>query len=595
VITAIRRAFVLLDRADRWRWAALVPLVAIVAVLEAAGAAAVVLLVRVLADPGSALRLPRALTWLPRMDDPQSAALVMTVAVVVFYLVRNFVIIAIEFAEEHVVQRSASRIAIGLLTRYLSAPYPFHLRNPSTALIQRASTSVEQAVEIMLAALVHFASELLVTAGLLVLLSVAAPGATLVAAATIAVLLLAPLRLTRRLYLRWGEEERAISERLLADLHQGLDTIKEILVSGRQEFFARRFTSDRRRLERFKVRRGSAGSAVRTGIETIFICAMMLAVAVMTTSGTPGRDVVAVLGLFAYAGFRIVPAANRIILHVNSMRFAAAFVEPMAVDWQALDPRGALAGPSAAWPRLSTAIEFSDVSYRYDDGRPAALSGIQLTIARGESVGIVGPTGAGKTTLVDVLLGLLPPTSGRVLVDGRDVHAALPSWQSHLGYVPQQVMLVDDTLRRNIAFGVDDAGIDEARVLRVVRVARLDALVASLPQGLEARVGERGARLSGGERQRIAIARALYRDPDVLVFDEATSALDHQTEREIADAIDALRGERTVVVIAHRMATVRTCDRLVVLEAGRIVAQGRYDELLGASDLFRTLTAGPGA
>lgn len=591
MITAIRRAFVLLDRADRWRWVALVPLVATMAVLETAGAAAVVLLVRVLADSGTAVRLPRALSWLPVTGDPQATALHVAVAVVVFYVVRNFAIIGIEIAEDHVVQRSASRIAIGLFTRYLAAPYPFHLRNASAALIQRASTSVEQAVEIMLAALVHFASEVLVTAGLLALLAVAAPGATAVAAATIAVLLLAPLRLTRRLYLRWGAEERAISERLLADLHQSLDTIKEILVSGRQEYFVRRFSSDRRRLQRFKGRRASAGTAVRTGIETIFICSMMLAVVVMTTSGRSGSTVVAVLGLFAYAGFRIVPAANRIILHVNSMRFAGAFVEPMAVDWLALDPGGAFAPPSAAWPPLSTAIEFEDVSYKYDDGRPNALSGVRLTIARGESVGIVGPTGAGKSTLVDVLLALLPPTSGRVLVDGRDVAAARAAWQAQIGYVPQVVMLVDDTLRRNIAFGVDDGAIDEARIAGVVRAARLDALVAALPGGLDARVGERGVRLSGGERQRIAIARALYRDPAVLVFDEATSALDHQTEREIADAIDALRGERTVVVIAHRMATVRTCDRLIVLDGGRVVAQGSFDALIASSDLFRSLTA----
>jgi ATP-binding cassette subfamily C protein len=594
VITAIRRAFVLLDRADRWRWAALVPLIAIVAVLETAGAAAVVLLVRVLADPGAMARLPRLLRWLPASGDPRAAALSMTTAVVVFYLVRNFVIIGIEYTEEHVIQRLAARISIGLLTRYLRAPYTFHLRNPSAALIQRAGMSVETVVETMLAALVHMVSEAVVTAGLLALMAVAAPSATLAASATIAVLLLAPLRLTRRLYLRWGEEERAVGQRLLADLHQSLDTIKEILVSGHQDYFAAKFAADRARLRRYKTRRGSAGGAVRTGVETIFICAMLLAVAVLTTSGRSGSEVVSVLGLFAYAGFRIVPAANRIILHVNSIRFARAYVEPMAVDWLALSEASPPA-PAAAWPPLATAIAFDHVCYRYEDGRPDALADVCLSIARGESVGIVGPTGAGKSTLVDVLLGLLTPTSGRVLVDGRDVHAALPSWQSQLGYVPQQVMLVDDTLRRNIAFGVDDAGIDEARVLRVVRVARLDALVASLPQGLDARVGERGVRVSGGERQRIAIARALYRDPAVLVFDEATSALDHQTEREIADAIDALRGERTVVVIAHRMATVRTCGRLVVLDAGRVVAQGRYDELLASSDLFRTLTAGPGA
>ena len=589
MITAIRRAFVLLDGADRWRWAGLAPLMAIVAVLEATGAAAVVLFVRVLADPVQALDVSARLRWLPHPQDPQSATLAITIAVVVFYLVRSATVVAIGVAQEYTVQRSASRIATGLLARYLAAPYPFHLHHASPELIQRVGISVETVIEAMLAAFVHLVSEVLVAAGLLALLAVAAPAATLAALATIAVLLLAPLRVTRRLYVRWGEQEHAIGERLLADLHQSLDMIKEINVSGRHEYFAGRFEADRSRLQRFKVRRGAADSAIRSGVETIFICVMLLAVMLLTTSGRSGAEVLSVLGLFAYAGFRIVPAANRIIMHVNSMRFATAFVEPMTADWLALANAGA-APADDAWPPLARAIEFDAVSYRYEDGRPEALTDVRLRVARGESIGIVGPTGAGKSTLVDVVLGLLPPTSGRVLVDGRDVRAALRAWQAQIGYVPQQVMLVDDSLRRNIAFGLDDARIDDARVARVVTAARLDALVASLPHGLGSRVGERGIRLSGGERQRIAIARALYGDPAVLVFDEATSALDRQTEREIADAIDALRGERTVLVIAHRMATVRTCDRLVLMEAGRVVAVGRYEELAASSELFRTLT-----
>jgi ABC-type multidrug transport system fused ATPase/permease subunit len=179
-----------------------------------------------------------------------------------------------------------------------------------------------------------------------------------------------------------------------------------------------------------------------------------------------------------------------------------------------------------------------------------------------------------------------------VLADGRDIRDGLRAWRAQIGYVPQQVMLIDDTLRRNIAFGLDDDRIDEARVADVVRTARLARLVQSLPNGLNTRVGERGIRLSGGERQRIAIARSLYRDPAVLIFDEATSALDQQTEREIADAIDAVRGQRTVVVIAHRMTTVRNCDRLIVLEAGRVVAEGTFDALSTSSAAFRALSSG---
>jgi ATP-binding cassette subfamily C protein len=218
---------------------------------------------------------------------------------------------------------------------------------------------------------------------------------------------------------------------------------------------------------------------------------------------------------------------------------------------------------------------------------------VSFVIPCGTSVGVVGPTGAGKSTMVDVVLGLLTPTSGRVLVDGHDIREALAAWQAQIGYVPQEVALVDDSLRRNVAFGIHDDEIDDGRVRAAVEDARLAALVSTWPDGFATRIGERGVRLSGGERQRLAIARALYRQPQVLVFDEATSALDPQTEREVTDAIDAVRGTTTVIVIAHRLTTVRECDRILLLDGGRLVAQGRYGELLKSSALFRALaTAG---
>jgi ATP-binding cassette subfamily C protein len=236
-------------------------------------------------------------------------------------------------------------------------------------------------------------------------------------------------------------------------------------------------------------------------------------------------------------------------------------------------------------------ITCEDVSFVYEEaarpfdslalaqGKPA-LQDITLTIHRGESVGIVGPTGAGKSTLVDVLLGLLRPTSGRVLVDGDDLAGYEHAWQRLIGYVPQDPYLLDDTLRRNIAFGVPDSTIDEQRLARASTLAQLDEFVRQLPQGLETVVGEDGVRLSGGQRQRVAIARALYHDPDVLVFDEATAALDNQTEREVTRAIAALHGQRTLIVIAHRLTTVESCDRLIFLRDGRLVGVGPYAELL---------------
>jgi ATP-binding cassette subfamily C protein len=201
----------------------------------------------------------------------------------------------------------------------------------------------------------------------------------------------------------------------------------------------------------------------------------------------------------------------------------------------------------------------------------------------------VGPSGAGKSTLIDIILGLLQPHSGRVLVDGADIAASVRAWQANLGYVPQSAYLLDDTIRRNIAFGVPDSEISESRIAKSVQLSQLTDLIAALPKGLDTSIGERGIRLSGGQRQRIVIARALYREPDVLVFDEATSALDTQTERDISSAIDSLSGQKTIIIIAHRMTTVRNCGSIIFLLDGRVADVGNYEQLLKRNPQFRQL------
>ena len=228
------------------------------------------------------------------------------------------------------------------------------------------------------------------------------------------------------------------------------------------------------------------------------------------------------------------------------------------------------------------ALGLNQVTYTYPGAAEPALKDISLTIKHGESVGFIGASGAGKSTLVDILLGLLTPNSGEVRVDGKNIQANLRNWQDQIGYVPQSIFLTDDTLRRNVAFGLPESQIDDTAITRAIQAAQLEEFVTSLPDGLETLVGERGIRLSGGQRQRIGIARALYHDPAVLVLDEATSALDIATEDGVMQAVTALQGSKTIIIVAHRLSTVTHCDRLYRLERGVVVAEGVSTEILSA-------------
>lgn len=562
------------------------------AVIEGVGAGAALALGTALADPARAATLPLVSRWMPIDAAPRRFVLTITLLAVAFYVLRAILLTLFAWAQEAIVQRTVASTKTRLMRAYLSAPYGFHLHRNSATSIQAATHSADSAVALGLGSLVNITTEAITLTGLVIVLAVAAPLPTLSAVVVIGLLLLAPLSVTRHVTPRLSESIRRLDEDALAHVQQALATFRDVRVAGVEASFVEGVASNRRRHAVLRARLGALSTAVRVSVETILIVAVLVVVVIATRAGAHGGSLVGLMALYAYAGFRLVPAANRLSLNYSLLQGALPHVAIVCDD---LDRLAALDRTDVT---LDVApIPFVDrvvldrVVYAYDEDRGAALDGITLAIARGESVGIVGSTGAGKSTLVDVLLGLLPPTSGRLLVDGLDVRGRERAWQRRLGYVPQTITLIDDTLRRNIAFGLPDARIDEARVREVVRLASLEATIEGLPAGLDTVVGERGTRLSGGERQRVAIARALYRNPDVLVLDEATSSLDTQTEQAIVTAVDQLRGVKTLVVVAHRLSTVRGCSRIVLLSDGRVAAEGTYDALLETSDAFRALAS----
>jgi ATP-binding cassette, subfamily B, bacterial PglK len=575
---------------ERWSWLLLVPVAGAAALIEAAGALAVFGLLRLVVDPEQVRTAPmvsRVYAIWPG-NDPRSIVALLALGIGVFYVLRAAFLSWAEWLRQGVVYRSSAVAAERLLQRYLGAEYLFHAKRRSASLIEPMTRASDIAYELVAGSAINILAEVVIIAALAIILIISAPPITLVTVAIVLGLVLIPIVMTRRSWERIGESERQLYQHQLHLLQQSLGAIKDVKVTGRQPFFESRFRHLKRDLGHIKQRRAWAASLARLGVEATLILSMLLVVFLVMRQDVSGGTTVSVLALFAYTGFRVIPSANRIMLNVGYMREAHPWIRNMDEDMRQL--RAPSSRPfEPERPMLQGTLACDNVSFGYEGGPPFALTDVSFTIKRGQSVGIVGPTGAGKSTLVDVLLGLLPPTTGRVLIDGETLEGRERMWQRQIGYVSQDVYLLDDTLRRNIAFGIADTAIDEARLAAAVKQARLDEVVASLPQRLETVVGENGIRLSGGQRQRVAIARALYHDPPVLFFDEATAALDNQTEREVTDAIANVHGTRTVIAIAHRLSTVKHCDVLIYLRDGRLAGFGTYSELI-TDPGFRQLT-----
>jgi ATP-binding cassette subfamily C protein len=587
----------MLPGAIRWRWAILAPAAFLRGTLEAGAAAAVFALIKIISDPPSIGRLPvvsRVAAMLP-WHSAQGQIVALTGLIALFYLVKNLFALGMEYFSHKVVGESVVALKSTMMRGYLAMPYPFHLRRNSADLIWNVNTAVDRVCGEGMSAAVAVASEVLAAASIAAVLVYTAPKITLIAGCLLGGGLALLLRLTRAMADRYGYGQDRLSRAILRDLQQAFGGVKEIKVLGREEYFAGVVEQKLRGILKLGYLAKTMEASAPLFTETLFVGGALVVIALLSAKGEVRSEGLPLLALFSYAAFRIVPSVNRIAWRVNQIRGAARSANNLHDDYLLMAglERGNPGGDHGHAVMLHTVIEFERVSFAYAETERPVLHEISLTIRCGESIGVVGPTGAGKSTLADLLVGLLRPSTGRILIDGQDVRDRRFAWKHRVGYVPQSIFLLDDSLTRNIAFGFADAEIDLDRVRAVVRMVQLEQLVATLPAGLDTVVGERGVRFSGGERQRVGIARALYHDPDLLVFDEATSALDQATEAEVTRAIESLQGRKTLLVIAHRLATVRHCDRLVFIADGRIRACGRYDELMRDDDEFRRMaTAG---
>ena len=474
-----------------------------------------------------------------------------------------------------------------LARRYALAPYADHRSRRISELYRNINDATVQSASVLLG-VVSLVSDVVVLAAIVVVLAWTSLAVTLFAVVLFGVLVFGVQILLRRRQYRLGEELAAAGLEAWQFLLPGLDGFREARLTSSANAFIDGFRAARMRYARAARVMGILSDAPRYLLEIGFVVAILGISVILFTTGTPA-EALTVLGVFAAASLRALPGLNRVAANLATIRTGRAGLDIISNAIDELDAGGVHDERPRSSQPFSGDIELRDLSFRYPDSEEFVLREISLDVHENRTTAFVGSSGAGKSTLLDIVLGLLQPTEGEVVVGGRSIAADLAGWYSELGVVPQDVFLLNDTLTSNIAFGIRHDEVDPVRVREVIRMAQLDGLITELPAGLDTVVGERGVRLSGGQRQRIGLARALYRQPRVLVLDEATSALDNVTEHEIAKTLGVLQGTLTIVIVAHRLSTVRHADTLVFLKDGRIEAEGTFEEVRAASPDFARL------
>lgn len=469
-------------------------------------------------------------------------------------------------------------LSLEVYRRTLYQPYAVHIARNSAEVIDGVTRKAGVMTNNVVAPMLVVASSIFMLAGVLTALFLISPAITLSAAAAFVIIYGSVLAWSRRQVRRDSEVFARESTQVQKALQEGLGGIRDVLLDNTQEVFSEIYRVSDRRVRGAQGRQLLIAGSPRFIVEGFGMIAIAL-LAVVASRGGSDPTVVPVLGALALGAQRLLPVVQQMYSAIVTIRGSEA------VLWDALalleQPLPHDAGAPAEPIPFTRSLELRDVGFRYASGLPLVLDGISLTIRRGERIGIFGPTGGGKSTLLDLLMGLLTPSEGELLVDGARLgEANMRGWQRHVAHVPQSIYLTDASVAENIAFGQPRAMIDMERVREAARIAQLLPVVEKLPQGFDTAVGERGVRLSGGQRQRLGIARALYKRADVIVFDEATSALDTQTEEELMAAINGLSHDLTIIMVAHRLTTLRDCDCLIEIAGGRLVNKGPYADLV---------------
>ena len=600
MIKTFRQMLEVMTSRERRSFHWLVLLLFVVGIFETAGVASVLPFMAVLSEPESIHRgriLPMLYDGLG-FASSESFMIFLGVATFLMVMVGILAQIYALYAIQHFTNARAYSLSSRLLRGYLRQPYTWFLNRHTSDLGKAVLSEVDAVVNQTFLPAMKMISNFFIAGLIAVLLVIIQPFVALGAAALLLVCYLGIFVTARRWLTHYGKERYVANRERFRIAQEATGGIKDVKLMGLEDTYIDRFQGPARRMSRANTYKGVIGDAPRFLLQGVAFGGMLIVILALLLTGSGGLGgILPMLAVYAFAGLRLLPAMQQVYNQITLLRFNQPVLEGLHEDLMEIEANEAsLAGREQAQTsiHLRDRLELRGIEYAYPDTERAALRGLDLEIAANTTVGLVGGTGAGKTTAVDLILGLLATQKGEMRVDGVKLgEDNLRSWQNAIGYVPQQIFLTDDTVAANIAFGQPRARIDMAAVERAARIAELHSFVTEdLPKGYDTLVGERGVRLSGGQRQRIGIARALYNDPDVLIMDEATSALDNLTERAVMDAVHNLGRKKTIILIAHRLSTVQACDKIFMLEQGRKIAEGTYDELIDTNRQFRAMAVG---
>lgn len=500
--------------------------------------------------------------------------------IIVIYIVKDVYTIV----EKNIIYRFSYRIqrtiSTDLLKAYMKEPYTFHL-NKNISVLQR---SMQEDTDQFTKGIIHIMemmAEVCVCIAIGIYLFVVSKSITVIVVGLLILCLAVFSVISKKFSSAWGRQGQQYKSKIYQWMNQSLGGIKEIKVLNRETSFIEQYDFYFAKYVRVLRLNRLIGVIPKYIIEMVCMTGLLLAVIFKIFFGQKDLvDFVPQLAVFAVAAFRLLPSVGKINEHLSAVLYAMPSLDLIYNDLREIEKLEDNKQEKDETWKFKEKLEIKNVTYAYPDGDTNVIENADFTIERGKTIAFIGASGAGKSTMVDVLLGLLAPKRGKIYADGMNIYKNLSTWQKEIGYIPQAIYLSDDTIRNNVAFGIKERNIDEQAVIHALKQAQLFEFIESLPEGLDTFVGDRGVRLSGGQRQRIGIARALYHDPEILVLDEATSALDNETETAVMEAIDRLQGQKTILIIAHRLTTIKNADVIFEVGDGKVIER-KKQEVLG--------------